>query len=220
MKPRPDGTTADGLEGEIRARLPLSTVTSVPGIRLHQAGPRSRLWQIESSFGSPYFAYPWSGGLALARHFLEHRDIVAGRRVFDLGTGSGIVAIAAARAGAGRVLAADIDPRSAAAVRLNAKANDVAVSIRIGDATAGPVPDVDLLAVGDLFYESGLAGRVLAFLDRCLEAGIEVVIGDPGRAFLPLQRLRLIASYGVTGFGDSRQAPFATSSVFALQRKK
>lgn len=200
----------------IRENFPVLPAPSVPEIRLHQAGPKSGLWRLaemaDRPFGSPYWAYPWGGGLALARHVLDHPETVAGCAVLDLGTGSGIVAIAAAKATAREAVAVDTDPYALAAARLNAAANAVAISTRLGDLTAGPPPKVDIVLVGDLFYEPALADRVTRFLDRCLAGGIEVVIGDPGRAWLPRSRLRLLAQYPGPDFavrGEGQNAVFA-----------
>ncbi|MEI9965880.1 MAG: 50S ribosomal protein L11 methyltransferase [Caulobacteraceae bacterium] len=198
----------------IREHLPLARSRPLPQIRLHQARPDSGLHRLaeadEAGFGSPYWAYPWAGGLALARHILDRPETV-GRRVLDLGAGSGLVAIAAALAGAGEVTAADIDPYAVAALGLNAAANGAIISAICGDLTAGPPPAVDIVVVGDLFYDRALAGRVTAFLDRCLDAGIEVLVGDPGRAFLPRERLRVLARYPTPDFGEERM-----SCVFAF----
>jgi predicted nicotinamide N-methyase len=196
-------------------------VPRLPEIRLHSAHPSSGLWRLAESdeigFASPYWAYHWAGGLALARHILDRPRTVAGRRVLDLGAGSGIVAIAAAKAGASQVLAAEIDAYAIAALRLNAAANEVVLSVLSNDLTAGPPPLVDLVVVGDLFYERGLAERVTAFLDRCLDRGAEVLIGDPGRAFLPLSRLCLVAEYPVLEFGEVGDAASKASAVFSLE---
>jgi predicted nicotinamide N-methyase len=205
----------------IRERLPLAPVPGVAEIHLHLAGPSSGLsWLAageEADFGPPYWAYPWGGGLALARHFLDRPEIVAGRRVLDLGAGSGLVAIAAAKAGASAVIASDIDPCAIAALRLNAAANAVAIEAALGDLTAGPPPPVDLVAVGDLFYDGDLAGCVTAFLDRCLAAGIEALIGDPWRAFLPRGRLRAISEYNVADFGQGGSGGASPSAIFAFE---
>ncbi|PIB91107.1 methyltransferase [Caulobacter sp. FWC2] len=193
------------LEVFILDRLPLEAVPGVPEIRLHRAGPRSglmRLAEADPDFGSPYWARPWGGGLALARHVLDHPEIVVGKRVLDLGAGSGLVAIAAALAGAGAVRAVDIDPYAATATRLNAVANGVVVEVMQSDLTGGDPPEVDLMLVGDLFYDPDLAERVEGFLRRCLAAGIVVLIGDPFRAFLPTERLRVVAEYPVADYGD------------------
>lgn len=190
----------------------------MPEIRLHKAGPGSglsRFAQTDRSFDTPYWAYHWGGGLALARHILDHRESVAGRRVLDLGAGSGIVGIAAAMSGAGHVMAADVDRYAIVATDLNAAANGVVVETFHGDLTAGSPPDVDVVMVGDLFYEAALAARVTAFLNRCLAAEIEVLVGDPWRAFLPHERLKLLAAYPGGDFGSSG-GDSRGNAVFAL----
>lgn len=211
------------LQQFLRVNLPVVPVPSVPEIRLHKAGPASGLRRLaeldERGFGSPYWAYHWGGGLALARHILDRPETVAGRRVLDLGAGSGIVGIAAAKAGASNVIAAEIDAYAIAAIDLNAATNGVTISTVLGDLTAGPPPPVDIVAVGDLFYERDLAERVTAFLGRCLKAGIDVLIGDPWRAFLPRSRLRLIAEYSVVDFGMAEDASIRPSAVFSLTRQ-
>jgi predicted nicotinamide N-methyase len=208
------------LEQFIRANLPIAPVPAIPEIRLHKAGPASGLRRLaeldEQGFGSPYWAYYWGGGLALARHILDRPEIVAGRRVLDLGAGSGIVGIAAAKAGASEVIAAETDRYAVAAIELNAATNGVTISTVLNDLTASPPPPVDVVAVGDLFYTRDLAERVTAFLDRCLEAGIDVLIGDPWRAFLPRSRLQLIAEYPVLEFGEAGNAAAKPSAVFSL----
>jgi len=191
-------------EAFILGNMPLAPVPSIPEIRLHIARPSSGLWRLLGPGAqSPYWAYPWAGGAALARHFMDHPDIVQGRSVLDLGSGSGLVAIAAAKAGARRVIAADIDPFALVATELNASANRVDLSVVEDDLIEGPPPQVDIIAVGDLFYSRQIALRVTTFLDRCLAAGIQVLVGDPGRAFLPYTRLRPIADYAVADFGES-----------------
>jgi predicted nicotinamide N-methyase len=205
----------------IAARLPLAPVPSVPEIRLHKAGPHSGLWRLaeqdRQGFGPPYWAHYWGGGLALARYILDHAETVAGRRVLDLGAGSGIVAIAAAKAGALEVIAADIDRYAVAVIGLNAAANEVTVSTLLGDPTAGPPPRVDVIAVADLFYERSLAERVTTFLDRCLGAGICVLVGDPWRAFLPRARLHLLAEYPVSELGHGSGAAPMPGAVFSFE---
>ena len=195
----------------MRANLPIRSVPGLPGLRLHQAGPRSGLSRITRD-APPYWAHLWGGGLALARYFTEH-ETVHGRRVLDLGAGSGLVAIAAAKAGARSVSVSDSDPDALAAVVVNAALNDVAINIRQSDLLDGPPPAVDLVAIGDLFYEADLARRVVAFLDRCAEAGIDILIGDPFRASLPRKRLRLVAEYEVRDFGDTQDRK---AGVFAF----
>jgi predicted nicotinamide N-methyase len=200
--------------------LHVAPVPMVPEIRLYTAHPGSGLRRLSGESRSPpppYWAYRWAGGTVLARHILDWPETVGGRRVLDLGTGSGIVGIAAAKAGASAVIAADIDSYAVAAAGLNSRMNGVAMTVIAADLTAGPPPEVDLVAVGDLFYDRGLARRVTAFLDRCLAAGIAVLVGDPGRAFLPRPRLRLVAEYPVSDFGELEGAAARQSAVFSFE---
>ena len=204
----------------ITASFPLTPVPGIPEIRIHKATPQSGLWrfgEIDRDFASPYWAHWWGGGLALARHILDHPEIVASKRVLDLGSGSGLVAIAAAKSGAGHVTAADIDRYAIAAIPLNAAANGVSIATHHGDLTAGPAPDTDVILVGDLFYDADLAANVTAFLDRCLDAGIPALVGDPHRATLPLSRLKLIAEYPGSDFGIGA-TDVARNAVFAFTR--
>ena len=125
------------------------------------------------------------------------------------------MAIAAALAGASEVRAADVDPYALAATRLNAEANGVVIETVLGDLTTGDVPDAQLILVGDLFYDQDLAKRVMNFLDRCRAVGIAVLIGDPGRLFLPAERLVVVAEYQVADFGDP-QGTSRRAGVFTL----
>lgn len=151
----------------------------------------------------------------LARYLLDRPDAVAGRRVLDLGAGSGIVGIAAAKAGAAEVIAADVDPYAIAATGLNAAINGMTVLPVLTDLTTGEPPATDIICVGDLFYEAALAERVTSFLDPCLARGIKVLIGDPWRAYLPQSRLRLLAEYAVPDFGTTTSS--RPSGVFAFE---
>jgi predicted nicotinamide N-methyase len=201
----------------IRARLPLLPVPAIPEIVLHKAVPASGLGRLaaeDEDFGSPYWAYYWLGGLALARFVLDRPEMVRGRRVLDLGCGSGLVAIAAAKARAASVLAADIDPYAIAALALNAAANGETVDGVHADLTDGPVPEVDLILAGDVFYDPEPAARVTPFLTRCRAAGIEVLVGDPRRAPLPLERLRMLAEYA---FAETDSAITKPAAVFAFE---
>lgn len=203
----------------IRSNLPLAPVPGVPEIRLHKAGPSSglsRLADSEPDFATPYWAYHWGGGLALARYVLDNPACVAGRKVLDLGAGSGLVAIAAAKSGAAHVTAADIAPYAMAAIALNATANNVTITTHLGDLTTGAAPAVDVVLVADLFYAADLAEQVTRFLDHCLAANIGILIGDPWRAFLPRNRLKLLAEYPGMDFGDSAASAHATNAVFAF----
>ncbi|MDX8532859.1 methyltransferase [Mesorhizobium sp. VK25A] len=202
----------------------LAPVPSVPEIRLYQAHPGSglrRLLEPDDDSGAaepqpPYWAYAWAGGAVLARYVLDRPSIVAGKRVLDLGAGSGLVGIAAAKAGARAVTAAEIDRNGLAAIRLNVQANGVAIQIRDGDVTAGAPPAVDLVLAGDVFYARDVGQRMMPFLDRCLAAGIDVLVGDPGRAWLPRPRLCLLGEYHVPDVGGNGGSEPKPSAVFAL----
>jgi predicted nicotinamide N-methyase len=189
----------------IRAETRLRAVAHVPEIRLHLADEAVPLWQkTEDELGAmglppPFWAFAWAGGQALARHLLDHPALVRGRRVLDLGSGSGLVAIAAAKAGAAPVIAAEIDAFAATAIELNAAANDVYVEVLVRDLLddAAPTARYDTILVGDLFYEQTTAARVLAWLDRHAALGAAVLVGDPGRSYFPTARLEKLADYGV-----------------------
>lgn len=184
----------------IRTRLRLGPVPGLPELRLFQRHPGSGLGLfLGEDAPAPYWASVWAGGVVLARYLLDHPHVVRGRRVLDLGTGSGLVAIAAALSGAASVQAVDTDPLAITATRLNAAENGVDIEVIAGDLLDGPVPSVDLILVGDLFYEAELAARVTAFLDRC--DSIEALIGDPGRAPLPRAGLVEVWRGEVTDFG-------------------
>ncbi|MDL2408417.1 50S ribosomal protein L11 methyltransferase [Rhizobium calliandrae] len=218
--PREWGQRIGRARNFISTNLPVLPVPSIPEIRLHRAGPQSGLWRLaeqDPEFSPPYWAHYWGGGLVLARYLLDGPHIVAGRRVLDLGAGSGIVGIAAAKAGATEVIAADVDPYAIAATGLNAALNEVTIKPLLTDLTKGKPPATDIICVGDLFYDAALAERVTGFLDHCLEQGIEVLIGDPWRAHLPHSRLRLLAEYIVPDFGAS--ASSRPSGIFAFVSK-
>jgi predicted nicotinamide N-methyase len=208
--------------GFIQAHMRVAPAPSLPEIRLYTAHPASGLWRLvdRGEAGGdppPYWAYHWAGGLALARYILDRPATVAGLRVLDLGAGSGVVGIAAAKAGAREVVAADIDCNAIAAIALNAAANDVIVETVRDNLTAGAPPKMDVIAVGDLFYEQELAVRVTSFLDNCLAAGIKILIGDPGRPYLPRRRLRLLAEGPTPDFGDVKDAAMKMSAVFSFE---
>ncbi|PZF98930.1 class I SAM-dependent methyltransferase [Micromonospora deserti] len=196
------------LEREILApgagldRLRLARAPFVPEVRLHLAEDAIVWWaRMEAYAGHPlpppYWASVWAGGQALARHLLDHPELAAGRRVLDLAAGSGLVAIAAALAGADRVVANDIDPYAVAAVTVNARANRVAVAAIGGDLLDSEPTGVDLLVAGDVLYSPAMAARMLPFLRRVASAGADVLVGDPGRGHLPADGLTVVASYPV-----------------------
>ena len=197
----------------IRRNLRLAPLAAIPEISLYLAHGGSGLSRLDPDGGTaPYWAFAWGGGLALARHVLDHLGTVAGRRVLDLGAGSGLVGIAAMKAGAAAVLAAETDGYGQAALHLNAAANGVTLTPVALDIAADAPPPVDLVLAGDVFYAPEIARDMLAFLDRCCAAGIDVLIGDPERRDLPRDRLRRIAEYPVGDMG----ATGTVSGVYEL----
>jgi predicted nicotinamide N-methyase len=201
----------------VAARAPLRAVPTLPEIRLHLADASSGLSRLASEgadFRTPYWAYVWAGGAVLARYILDHPGTVAGRRVLDFGAGSGLVAIVAMRAGALAARAVDVDRFSVAATALNAEANGVVVEAVEADLTAADPPDAEIILAGDVFYEPALAGQAAAFFERCVEAGIKVLIGDPRRRDLPVGRLRLITEFPAPDFGGG----MTMSGVYAFER--
>jgi predicted nicotinamide N-methyase len=196
--------TPENAAAFIRANTRLLPVAHAPEIVLHVADEATELWQktedelAEIGLPPPFWAFAWAGGQALARYLLDNPEIAAGRRVLDFASGSGLVAIAAARSGAASVLASDLDAFAIAAIPLNAAANGVSGRIATSSADLiGTVPDVDLVLAADIFYERDLAGAVGDWLGRLHAAGTTVLIGDPGRSYLPRARLAAIASYAV-----------------------
>ncbi|WP_196259497.1 class I SAM-dependent methyltransferase [Pelagibacterium limicola] len=200
----------------IARNLPVRPVPHLPGIRLYMAVPESGVWRLARNGNPPYWAWCWPGGLALAQYIAANPGCVAGRTVLDLGTGSGLVAIAAALAGARRVLACDIDPVALAAARRNADLNQAAIETLNEDLLEGPPPDTDIVLAGDVFYDAGLASRMLPFLRRCRSAGVDVLVGDIGRADLPREALSELAAYPVSEFGEGLSAGQRFASVFGL----
>jgi len=184
----------------IRAHTALAPVPFVPEITLWQAEEPIALWERTEAAGTrqppPFWAFAWAGGQALARHVLDQPALVVGRDVLDLATGSGLVAVAAARSGARSVIANDIDPFSLAAASANAAANGVAVSTVQGD-VLDTDDRSDVILAGDVFYSREMASRVLPFLRRAADHGATVLVGDPGRAYLPTVGLVERACYDV-----------------------
>src|SRR5438045_2175721 len=186
----------------VRANTRLKPVPHVPEISLYIADESVPIWlKTEEELDAiglppPYWAFAWAGGQALARYVLDNPDTVAGKRVLDLAAGSGLVAIAAAKAGAAPVIAADIDAFTEAAVAFNAEANDVYIEIIVQDLLDRPAQSAsryDVILVGDLFYERDTAARALAFLDRHAALGTRVLVGDPACTYLPKARLARLA---------------------------
>lgn len=211
--------------GFIRANTAVIAPPLVPEVKLHLAHEAVPLWQkTEEELGEiglppPFWAFAWAGGQALARHVLDHPELVAGKRVIDLATGSGLVGIAAMKAGAAGVLAADIDSFACAAAALNATLNGVALEIASADLLAAPAPDCDVILVGDLFYEQALAARVLSFLAEAGARGIPALIGDPGRSYLPREKLTRLGDYRVPVTRELEDSEIKLTSVWRLSRQ-
>jgi predicted nicotinamide N-methyase len=188
------------LEQFIRRTTSPAPVPLIPEITLWQSPDAAALWEtsIKDPAGwpdLPYWAIPWAGGQGLARHLLDHPEVVAGRNVADFATGSGLVAIAAFRAGAARVLALDLDPLACAAVRLNSELNGAAIEWRLGDAIGEPLEGFDVILAGDIFYERRMAERAMPWLRTLAARGALVLVGDPGRLYTISEGLEPVASY-------------------------
>lgn len=192
-------------------------------IRLHLADDALSLWgnvQVETGdpdAALPYWAFAWGGGLAISRYLVDHPEVVAGRRVFDLGSGSGLCAIAALHAGAAGVVAVDIDPFAAAAIELNARANSHRVDVILRDVLGEEPPDTDVILAGDCWYDSGLAARVQPWLASARDAGLDVLVGDPGRRYLPTPELVELAVYDVRTTTELEDLELKQGRVFGLR---
>jgi predicted nicotinamide N-methyase len=205
----------------IRANTALMAPPLVPEIRLHLATEVVPLWRkTEDELQAegvppPYWAFAWAGGQALSRYVLDNPDVVAARSVLDFGSGSGLVALAAAMAGATQVLAADIDTYAAAAISLNAAANNVAVTVTTEDVIGAPASWQTIL-VGDMCYERPLAERLLAWLLEQHTAGALVLLGDPGRSYFPKGGVEKLATYRVQTTRELEDREIRETSVYRL----
>jgi predicted nicotinamide N-methyase len=205
----------------IRANTTFLPVPLVPEISLHLAHEAVPLWmKTEEELGElglppPFWAFAWAGGQALARYVLDNPEIVRGRRIVDLASGSGLVGIAAMKAGARAVLGADIDGFAGEAQRLNADANGVAIEGTLDNLLLSPAPEADAILVGDLFYEKSVAEAALAWLRA---ADRPAYIGDPGRSYLPKDALEKIAEYRVPVTRDLEDAEIKRTAVWRLRR--
>ena len=174
----------------------------MPEVRLHLAHEALPLWEkTEEALGEmglppPFWAFAWAGGQALARYVIDHPATVAGRSILDFASGSGLLGIAALKAGAAAVLASEIDAFALAAIALNAEANCVRIAATGAD-LIGRDEGWDAVLVGDMFYEKPLAERLFPWLVGLAERGATVLIGDPGRSYFPKARLHSLATYRV-----------------------
>ncbi len=205
----------------ILANTALMTPPLVPEIRLHLATEVVPLWrktegELETEgVPPPYWAFAWAGGQALARYILDHPEEVAGCSVLDFGSGSGLVAIAAARAGASSALASDIDPFARAAIALNAATNEVVIGITSDD-VIGSQRVWDTILLGDMCYERPLAERLLRWLTERVRKGTRVFLGDPGRSYFPKSGIHKLASYTVQTTRELEDREIRETSVYRL----
>ncbi len=196
-----DASTAR-LQAFVESRTAPAPVPLTPEIVLLQSDELDGLWRAASCDpvaweDSPYWAFAWAGGQALARFVLDHRETVQGRRVVDFATGSGLLGIAASLAGAAEVLALDRDPFCAAAVALNAARNGVSIAFRAGDALGAPLPGCEVLLAGDVFYQPGLARGALAWFRALRARGVRVLAGDACRSYAPADGFEVLGWYDV-----------------------
>ncbi|MER5640996.1 50S ribosomal protein L11 methyltransferase [Kitasatospora sp. NPDC002227] len=224
----PNSLEAAGLAADavfVRAHTELKPVPSLPEVRLHMAEDAIELWETterergEIGLPPPFWAFAWAGGVAVARYVLDHPEVVAGRTVLDLAAGSGLVGVAAALRGAARVHAAEIDAYAVAAVEINAAANGVAVSAAVEDLLDGDGAPAEVVLAGDVFYERAMAARFLPFLERAQARGARVIVGDPGRAYLPRERFTALATYTVEVVADLEDASFKPTNVWELRAR-
>lgn len=205
----------------IRENTRVLAPSHVPELKLHLADDAVSLWQLtEDQLGEiglppPFWAFAWAGGQALARYVLDHAEIVRGKRVLDVASGSGLVAIAAMKAGAASALAVDIDAFAVAAAKLNAALNGAKVETSDAD-PLGRATDAELILVGDLFYDRDLSPRVLAWLIDLHGQGKTILIGDPGRTYLPRDKLVRIAAYNIPVTRALEDAEVKRAAVWRL----
>lgn len=214
----------DDPAGFIRANTRLLPVPHAPEIHLHVADEATELWQRteeelqEIGLPPPFWAFAWAGGQALARYILDNPVLVEGKRVVDFASGSGLCAIAAAKAGAAHVLASDLDGFALHAIRLNAEANSVAGLIAPTQANLiGAAFDADLVLAADVFYEMDLAASVTGWLTSLKREGRDVLIGDPGRTYLPKDKLDCLNTYTVPVMRSLEDAEVKRSHVWRLK---
>jgi predicted nicotinamide N-methyase len=205
----------------VRAHTAIGSIPGLPEIRLHLSQDAIGLWERteteagESDRQPPFWGFAWAGGQALARYVLDHPETVAGRKVIDLGSGSGLTAIAAALAGASAVLASELDPFAFAAIELNAAANGVSIETT-GDLLDQQADNVEVVLAADIWYEKELAARALAYCQRAAGHGATVLVGDIGRKFLPRELMSELAAYEVPVIADLESTAIKKALVLVL----
>jgi predicted nicotinamide N-methyase len=206
----------------VRANTKILSPPLVPEIALHLASEIVPLWQMteqeldKTGLPPPYWAFAWAGGQALARHVLDNPRAVADKRVLDLGAGSGLCAIAAAKSGARHVTACDIDALACAAALLNAQVNDATIDVVAGD-VIGDAVAADVVLVGDMCYEKPLAERLVVWLKGLAQAGKDILLGDPGRSYFPRESMREVARYAVRTTRELEDCELRSTGVFRFK---
>lgn len=215
-------TTTLSDQAFVRSETRPAAVPFVPEVRLQMAEDAIVLWERteavrgEVGLAPPFWAFAWAGGVAVARYVLDHPGLVAGRTVLDLAAGSGLVGIAAAMRGAASVRAAEIDAYAVAAIGINAEVNGVRVDAAFEDLLDGDGAPAEVVLAGDVFYERAMADRFLPFLRRAQARGALVIVGDPGRAYLPRDRFTGLATYEVPVVADLEDTALKATTVWQL----
>ncbi|MER8501426.1 MULTISPECIES: methyltransferase [unclassified Mesorhizobium] len=213
--------TPDSARKFILDNTALMAPPHVPEIRLHLADEAHELWRrtedelTEIGLPPPFWAFAWAGGQGLARYILDNPAAVRGKRVLDFASGSGVVAIAAVKAGAAEVIAADIDPFCATAIRLNAEANGTEIKFLIGDCI-GSDAGWDVVLAGDVFYDKTFADRLMPWFARLRARGADILVGDPGRSYLPKTGLEPLDVYEVAVTRALEDAEVKRTTVWRL----
>lgn len=209
----------------LRASTAVVSPPLLPELRLHLATEITPLWHAteatlqQAGIEPPFWAFAWAGGQALARYLLDHPAVARGRRVLDFACGSGLVAIAAAMAGAAQVIAVDLDPLALVAVAENAAVNAVRVDARHVDVLTAPpawLDGCDLVLAGDVCYDRAMAERVQRFLGERAQRGAACLLGDPGRAYLDPAGLTEVARYTVPTIDDVEGQREKTGVVYRV----
>ncbi len=225
MTDTPPSPATDSLSGRIafiRANTRPVEVAGLEPLQIWTADELTPIWEAteadlaKANVDPPFWAFAWAGGQAVARYLLDNPEMAAGKRVLDLACGSGLCALAAARAGAALVLANDIDPVCEAAVAANAELNGLRLEWLGGDLLEADPPRADVILAGDVFYEEGMAQRFLAFLRRASQAGARVIVGDPGRMYFPRDAFTQAAEYDVTTTTEIENNPVKSARVWTL----
>lgn len=208
-------------EDFVRANTVVQPAALVPELRLHVATEITPLWTATEAFlrvhdiEPPYWAFCWPGSQALARFILDNPERYRGRRAIDFAAGGGLAAMALVKVGA-TVTAVEIDPLAGVAMRCNAALNDVSFDVHIGDICEGPVPAVDALFAGDVCYSRPMVDRILPFFRRCAAAGVEVILADPGRAYVPAAQVERVAAYEVPTLLELEDKPQKRTELIRL----